>query len=72
MKKLGLFVAMIVMVGFFSGCVSDKVYKTGKIIYKGAKTAYIELDIESDKLKSIDSVVVSYDEARETIRGKKK
>lgn len=51
-----------------SGCISEKAYNTGKVIYKGAKTVYIELPVENEKLELMDSVVVTYDKVRTTVK----
>jgi len=53
----------LLMIGF-SGCATT--YGTGKVLYTGAKKVYIELEIENDKLESIDSVLVIYDKVRTT------
>ncbi len=51
-----------------TGCgISEKVYTPGKIIYKGARVAYVELDIDNENLEKIDKVVVSYDKVRTEI-----
>jgi predicted small secreted protein len=59
MKKLiiGCIIALS-----FSAC--STTYGAGKVIYKGAKTAYIELEFENENVESIDNVLVVYDEVR--------
>ncbi len=48
--------------------VKDEIYGTGKIIYKGAKTVYIELPYENEKLEVLDKVLVTYDKARTVVK----
>jgi predicted small secreted protein len=59
MKKLiiGCIIALS-----FSAC--STTYGAGKVIYKGAKTAYIELEFENENVERIDNVLVVYDEVR--------
>ena len=52
----------------FSGCVTSKVYSTGKVIYKGAKVIYIELPVQSNALEDIDNVLISYDRVRTKVK----
>ncbi len=53
----------------FSGCVTDKPYAVGKVIYTGARTAYIELPLpENGILKNVDTVLVQYDKVRTGVR----
>jgi hypothetical protein len=52
----------------FSGCVSDKVYATGKVIHAGAKAVYIELPVKSGTLENMDNIVVSYDRVRTKVK----
>lgn len=62
---------ILLVLGLFvlTGCgVSEKVYGTGKVIYKGAKTVYIELPYENEKLEMLDKVVVTYDKARTAMK----
>lgn len=63
MLAVGLLVAVVM-----GGCMSEKAYMTGKVIYKGAKTVYVELPYESEKLEVLDKVVVTYDKARTTVK----
>ena len=74
-KKL---IASLVLVGSFSGCVTDKLYNAGKTVYVKGKAVVINNydDLPTDvqeKLKHIDKYATKYDEAREEIRdgGKK-
>ena len=68
MKSLiSVLIGLVLVVGL-SGCMSDKAYMTGKVIYKGAKTVYIELPVKSEKLELMDKVVVTYDKARTTVK----
>jgi len=60
MKNLVL--VSVLMVLLFSGC-ADKVYSTGKVIYVGARTAYIELELDNPMLEALDNVVVTYDKS---------
>jgi len=59
---------------FLVGCTSagSSVYNKGKVIYVGAKTAYVELDIKSEKLEVLDEVVVTFDKARTAVIESKK
>jgi predicted small secreted protein len=50
-----------------SGC--STAYGTGRVIYKGAKTAYIELEIENENIERIDNILVIYDEVRSSVVG---
>ena len=51
------------------GCVTDKPYAVGKVVYTGARTAYIELPIpENGTLKNVDTVLVQYDKVRTGVR----
>jgi len=65
MKNLIIVVALGLL---FSGCVSDKVYATGKVIYAGSKAVYIELPVQSGTLENIDNVIVSYDRVRTKVK----
>ena len=65
MKSLIMFIALGLV---FSGCVSDKVYATGKVVYAGSKAIYIELPVKSGTLENIDNVVVSYDRVRTKVK----
>jgi len=58
-----LLILSLIMVFSFSGC-AEKVYGTGKVIYVGARTAYIELDIDNPQLEAMDKVIVTYDKSR--------
>jgi len=60
MKIILLFMMIVFS---FSGC-ADKAYSTGKVIYVGARTAYIELDIDNPQLEAMDKVIVTYDKSR--------
>jgi len=62
-KIIILIMAMIVM----SGC--STTYGTGKVIYTGAKAAYISLEIENENVERIDNVLVIYDEVRTSVVG---
>lgn len=65
MKKL----LLLMLVLFLAGCgVSEKVYTTGKVIYRGARVAYIELPVQSDSLEKVDKVVVTYDKVRTEVK----
>jgi len=62
---------ILLVLGLFvlTGCgVSEKVYSTGKVVYKGAKTVYVELPVQNDKLEVFDKVVVTYDKARTAMK----
>ena len=52
----------------FAGCVSEKKYLTGKVVYKGSKALYLELPNESNKLRVLDKVAVTVDTARTSIK----
>lgn len=56
---LGVLLALALL---FSGC--STAYGTGKVVYKGAKTAYIELELENENLEKIDNILVIYDKVR--------
>jgi len=68
MKILKVLAMGIMMAVAMSGCMSEKAYMTGKVIYKGAKTVYVELPVENEKLEVLDKVVVTYDKARTTVK----
>jgi CTP:molybdopterin cytidylyltransferase MocA len=51
----------------FGGC--STAYGTGKVVYKGARTAYIELEIENENIERIDNILVIYDEVRTSVVG---
>ena len=57
----------LIMLLAFSGC--STTYGAGKVVYTGAKTAYIELELENDNLERIDNVLVIYDEVRTSVVG---
>jgi len=57
----------LIMALAFSGC--STTYGAGKVIYKGAKTAYIELELENENIERIDNVLVVYDEVRTSVVG---
>jgi hypothetical protein len=59
----------LIMVFSFSGCVTDKPYAVGKVIYTGARTAYIELPLPANgTLENVDTVLVQYDKVRTGVR----
>lgn len=64
---INILVMGIMMAVAMSGCMSEKAYMTGKVIYKGARTVYIELPVKDEKLEFMDKVVVTYDKARTTV-----
>ena len=62
-------IASIVVIGFFSGCVNDKLYNAGKTVYIKGKEVVIEnydsLDEDTKrKLEAIDGLAEKYDETR--------
>jgi len=64
-----LLILSLIMVFSFSGCVTDKPYAVGKVIYTGARTAYIELPLPANgTLENVDTVLVQYDEVRTGVR----
>jgi len=59
----------LIMVLALAGCVTDKPYAVGKVIYKGARTAYIELPLpKNGTLENVDTVLVQYDKVRTGVR----
>jgi len=64
MKKI----LMISLLVCLSGCVSEKVYTTGKVIHAGVKTVYMELPATSTKLEELDKVIVGYDKIRTKVK----
>lgn len=60
-------VIIIAIALFMSGCVTT--YGTGKVVYTGAKTAYIALEIENENVERIDNLLVIYDEVRTSVVG---
>jgi len=54
----------------FTGC--STTYSAGKIIYTGAKTAYIELELDNPNIERIDNILVIYDEVRRSVVGEVK
>ena len=59
----------LIMVFSFTGCITDKPYAVGKVIYKGARAAYIELPLPANgTLENIDTVLVQYDKIRTGVR----
>lgn len=67
MKKnllLMIFVSFVLV----ACAVKDEIYGTGKVIYKGAKTIYVELPYENEKLELLDKVLVTYDKARSVVK----
>lgn len=69
MKKMLL---GLIIVLSLSGCVADKVYTAGKVVYQDAKTIYVALPIENEKLEKLDEILVSVDTARTAVVDKKK
>jgi len=65
---LKIVVIGILMAFVMGGCMSEKAYMTGKVIYKGAKAIYIELPVQNEKLELMDKVIVTYDKARTTVK----
>jgi len=64
-----LLILSLIMVFSFSGCVTDKPYAVGKIVYTGARTAYIEFELPADaKLQTMDKVLVTYDKVRTAVK----
>ena len=65
----------LILVGSFSGCVTDKLYNAGKTVYIKGKEVIIKNyddlpeDIQ-DRLKNIDKYATKYDEARGVIKSK--
>jgi len=67
-KNIKIVVMGVLMAVAMCGC-ADKVYGTGKVIYTGARTAYIELPIpENQTLENIDTVLVEYDKVRTGVK----
>jgi hypothetical protein len=65
MKNLFLLIGVLL----FSGCVTDKPYAVGKVIYKSARTAYIELPLPANgTLENVDTVLVQYDKVRSGVK----
>ncbi len=64
-----LLAGCIVVIGL-NGCLSDKAYQSGKVVYTGAKSVYTELDNKSNKLKNLDKVIVTYDVVRTAVKEK--
>ena len=59
----------LIMVLALAGCVTDKPYAVGKVIYTGARTAYIELPLPANgTLENVDTVLVQYDKVRTGVR----
>ena len=59
----------LMIVFSLAGCVTDKPYAVGKVIYKGARTAYIELPLPANgTLENVDTVLVQYDKVRTGVR----
>ena len=68
-KKL---VVSLVIVGSFSGCVTDKLYNAGKTVYVKGKAVVIEnYDMLDDntkaRLEALDEMATTYDENRSRI-----
>ena len=66
LKKL---IASIMIIGFFSGCVTSGLYSVSKTIYVKGKEVVIEnydsLDEDTKrKLEAIDELAIKYDETR--------
>jgi len=55
----------LIMVLAFSGC--STTYGKAKVVYTGAKTAYIALELENENIERIDNVLVIYDEVRTSV-----
>ncbi len=68
MKRIFIVAISGLIVLGLSGCMTEKAYNTGKVIYKGAKTVYIELPIKNEKLELMDKVIVTYDKARTSVK----
>jgi PBP1b-binding outer membrane lipoprotein LpoB len=69
MKYILIFILAIL----FSGCVTDKIYNAGKVVYIGGKKVVIAnsdmLDEKTlEKLKSIDDKAIRYDSSRKIIK----
>ena len=65
-KKL---IASVIVIGFFSGCVTNELYSVSKTIYVKGKEVVIEnydsLDDDTKrKLEAIDELAIKYDETR--------
>jgi len=59
----------LIMVFALVGCVTDKPYAVGKVVYTGARTAYIEFELPADaKLQTMDKVLVTYDKVRTAVK----
>lgn len=52
----------------FSGCTTDPYYDTAKGVYKGAKTAYKELDLKNEKIEKAAGYAEKYDGVRTSVR----
>jgi|AMQJ01.1.fsa_nt_gi predicted small secreted protein len=63
--KILLIVFLALALLLFSGC--STAYGTGKVVYKGARTAYIELELENENLEKIDNILVIYDKVRGSV-----
>lgn len=63
MKIKNLLIVLSVLV--FGGC--STAYGVGKVVHKGAKTVYIELELENENLERIDNILVIYDEVRSSV-----
>lgn len=74
MKKLFLMIiATSMMVGMFTGCVTDEAYAVTKTIYIGGKKIVINnaenLSPETlQKLEKLDDYALKYDETRTVVR----
>jgi len=64
MRKIILILAAAFLL---NGCLAEKIYKTGKVVYVGAKRAYIELDLHNETLENIDEIVVKVDKIKSSI-----
>ena len=69
MRKIILILAAAFLL---SGCLAEKIYRTGKVVYVGAKRAYIELDLHNETLENIDEIVVKVDRIKSNIDKKLK
>ena len=68
MKKIVSVIVAFGLVLSFNGCFAEKAYGTGKVIYVGARTAYIELDLHNKQLEDIDAVLVKLDKVHSAVK----
>ena len=64
---MGKFFLIIAAAFLLNGCLAEKIYKTGKVVYVGAKRAYIELDLHNETLENIDEIVVKIDKVKTSV-----